>query len=78
MLNVINYSMIKGVWFDMEFIATTLIIIISIYMIYKLYKDYKNSETLDEKIIFWLIIFIFLFPLILYYLDRYNIPSVFK
>lgn len=47
-------------------------------MIYKLYKDYKNSETLDEKIIFWLIIFIFLFPLILYYLDRYNIPSVFK
>ena len=50
----------------MEFVATTLIIIISIYMIYKLYKDYKNSETLDEKIIFWLIIFIFLFPLILY------------
>lgn len=62
----------------MEFAITILMLIISAYMTYKIYREYKDSKTFDEKMIFWLLLFIFIFPLILYYMDRYNIPSVFK
>lgn len=62
----------------MDFVVTILMLVITAYMVYKIYKEYKSSKTFDEKIIFWLILFIFIFPLILYYVDKYNIPSMFK
>ena len=62
----------------MDFVVTILMLVITAYMVYKIYKEYKSSKTVDEKIIFWLILFIFIFPLILYYVDKYNIPSLFK
>lgn len=77
-LNIIDFNEIKGVVFDMDFVVAILMLVITAYMIYKIYKEYKSSKTFDEKIIFWLILFIFVFPLILYYVDKYNIPSLFK
>ncbi len=62
----------------MEFVITILMLDVSAYMVYKIYKEYKNSKTLDEKITFWIILFVFLFPMILYYMDKYNIPSMFN
>lgn len=49
-----------------------------VFFISKLYKQYKESKTIDEKVVFFLILFIFAVPLIIYYLDRYNVFSNLK
>lgn len=48
---------------------------ITIFAITKIYKEYKLSKTIDEKILFFLILFIFLVPLLIYYIDIFDIPS---
>lgn len=53
-------------------------ILIVVFLILKLYKEYKDSKTIDEKIIFFLILFIFAVPMIIYYLDRYDVFSKLK
>lgn len=53
-------------------------IAIVVFFISKLYKQYKESDTIDEKSIFFLILFIFAVPLIIYYLDRYDVFSKLK
>ena len=58
-------------------IVTILLIIITALMIYKMYEEYQKSETLDEKVVFWLVIMIFVIPMIIYYADRYDIISKF-
>lgn len=50
-------------------------LIFSILMINKLYREYKKSETIDEKVIFIIIVMVFLIPTIIYYADRFNIMS---
>lgn len=50
-------------------------LIFSILMINKLYREYKKSETINEKVIFIIIVMIFLIPAIIYYADKYNVMS---
>lgn len=57
--------------------VTIFLIIITAIMIFKLYKDYQNSKTIDEKVVFWLILFIIAIPTLAYYLDRYDVISRF-
>lgn len=52
--------------------------VIIIFMILKLCKEYRLSQTIDEKILFFLILFIFLVPLLIYYIDIYDLPSKFS
>lgn len=54
-------------------IVTILMIFLTSLMIYKLYKEYQKSETIDEKVIFWLILFIVAVPTLVYYIDRYDL-----
>lgn len=61
----------------LNIITTILLILISTLMIYKLYKEYQKSDTLDEKVVFWLVTLIFVVPMIIYYADRYDIGSNF-
>lgn len=58
-------------------IVTILLILISALMIYKIYKEYKKSEILDEKVVFWLVTLVFFVPIVVYYVDRYDIISKF-
>lgn len=53
-------------------------IVITVLASLKLYKEYKLSKTIDEKVLFFLILFIFLIPLLIYYIDIYDIPSKFN
>lgn len=50
-------------------------IVIIIFASLKLYKEYRLSKTIDEKVLFFLIACIFLVPLLIYYIDIYDIPS---
>ena len=40
-------------------------------------KGYKDSKSDFEKVLYTMLSFAIIFPLIIYYLDRYNIPSKF-
>jgi len=60
-----------------DIIVTILLILITALMIYKMYKEYQKSETLDEKVVFWLVTLIFVIPMIIYYVDRYDVISKF-
>lgn len=51
---------------------------IVVFFVLKIYRQYKDSKTIDEKVIFFLVLFIFVVPLIIYYLDRYDIFSKLK
>lgn len=53
-------------------------IAIVVFSISKLYKQYKESNTIDEKTVFFLLLLIFAVPLIIYYLDRYDVFSKLK
>ena len=55
-----------------------IIILITIILSLKIYKEYKLSKTIDEKIVFSLSLCIFLVPLLIYYMDIYDIPSKLK
>lgn len=52
------------------------IIIILLYLCYFL-KKYKKLKTGVEKVLYITILILIIFPLVIYYLDRYNIPSKF-
>jgi len=73
---VINFvgglSMLKIILYIIGIIIEISIIV---FFILNLYKQYKDSKTVDEKIVFFLILFVFAVPLIIYYLDRYNVFS---
>lgn len=58
-------------------IVTILLIFFTVLMIYKMYKDYQESDTIDEKVVFWLILFIIAVPIFVYYVDRYDVISKF-
>ena len=53
-------------------------IAIVVFSMSRLYKQYKDSKTIDEKVVFFLFLFIFASPLIIYYLDRYDVFSKLK
>lgn len=56
-------------------IVTIVLIFFNAIIIYKIYKEYQKSETIDEKVIFWLVLFIIAVPIFVYYLDRGDIIS---
>lgn len=58
----------------LNFIVAIIIFFISIIFIIKIYRKLKTTY---EKIIFILMYLIFLSPTIVFYLDLYNIPSMF-
>lgn len=58
----------------LNFIVAIIILLISIIFIS---KTYRNCKTIHEKIIFALMYVIGLSPTIIFYLDLYNIPSMF-
>lgn len=57
-----------------QVILTITILVFSIKLFVKGYKDSKSDF---EKVLYIMLSFAILFPLIVYYLDRYNIPSKF-
>lgn len=61
----------------MNIVVTICLIIFIFWMIYKIYKEYKASKTIDEKTTFWLIMAICFTPLIIFYIDRGDLPSKF-
>lgn len=62
----------------MDFIVTIFLIIITGFMIYKIYKEYKTVDTIDEKVLFWIGVLIVFTPIIIYYVDWYDLPSKFN
>ena len=56
-------------------IASILVIIICGYFCY---KNYKKCESNLEKLAYVMLFITFLIPFCIYYLDRYNIPSILK
>ena len=59
----------------LNFISLLIIGFITSFLIIKVYKEYKLTKTLDEKILFWIAIIVAFVPLILFYLDTYNVAS---
>jgi len=43
--------------------------------IYKIIKEYKRYKTITQKIVFWIMIIAYFFPIVIFYIDYYNIPS---
>lgn len=68
-------NMLKIIVWIIEII---IIIALVVLPILKLYRQYKDSKTVDEKVVFFLILLIFVVPLIIYYLDRYDVFSKLK
>ena len=62
----------------LKIIVNILVSIYTIYMTYKLYREYKEIKKLNGKVVFWLIFAVIVIPVVLYYLDRYDIASKFK
>lgn len=59
-------------------VEVIIIILLVVLPILKLYRQYKDSKTVDEKVVFFLILLIFVVPLIIYCLDRYDVFSKLK
>lgn len=57
-----------------QVISTVIILIFSVRLFIKGYKDSKSDF---EKILYIILSLAMMFPLLIYYLDRYNIPSKF-
>lgn len=64
--------------FWMNTVSFMVVLLFLIIALRKLYKEYKESRTIYEKILFWLGVLLVVIPLILYYLDYFNIASIFK
>lgn len=62
----------------LKIIVNILVSIYTIYMTYKLYREYKEIKKLNGKVVFWLIFAVIVIPVVLYYLDKYDIASKFK
>lgn len=52
-----------------------LTIVVLIFSIKLFVKGYKDSKSEFEKVLYTMLSFAIMFLLIVYYLDRYNIPS---
>lgn len=57
------------------FISIIIELIILILIIIKIYKEYKSSNSFAEKTLFLLIILIFLYPIVLFTIDKTNLAS---
>lgn len=53
------------------------LIMINIIFIIKTIKEYKKSKSIDEKVLFCGVGIVIFFPITMFYLDFYNIPSKF-
>ena len=40
--------------------------------IYKIIKEYKHYKTITQKIVFWIMIIAYFFPILIFYIDYYN------
>ena len=58
-------------------IQVLLTIVVLIFSIKLFIKGYKESKSDFEKVLYTMLSFAIMFPLVVYYLDRYNIPSKF-
>lgn len=58
-----------------KFISCLVVLILSIVCICLSIKMFKSSKTIIEKILYLLLLFIYFVPIIIYLLDRYDIPS---
>lgn len=58
----------------------SLIIVIGLVILSfnKMCKEYKESKTIDEKVLFWLSVLIAAIPVIIFYLDYFDVASLFK
>ena len=60
-------------------IVKTLIALISVcsigLSIYKIIREYKQYKTITQKIVYWIIIIACFFPVVIFYIDYYNLPS---
>ena len=54
-----------------------IIIFITIFSIYKCIKMYKESKSLVERTLYILFLIVYFIPIIIYYLDKYDIPTKF-
>ncbi len=59
-------------------IILIILIIISVYSLYYIISSLKKSKTSVEKVLWMVLLLIYYTPLIIYYLDRYNIPTKLK
>ncbi|NCC71247.1 hypothetical protein EOM09_06715, partial [bacterium] len=62
----------------MNLLSLIIIIILTIVSIIFVKKQFNKSNSYVEKVLYIIWIIIFLSPLILYYLDRYNVPTLLK
>ena len=51
-----------------------LVLLVTLLIVF-LYVEYKRIKNVTDYILYWLIIIIFLSPMIIYYVDIYNIPT---
>lgn len=58
-----------------KIIMYIIIVIIGIVLLYKSIKIYKESNSSIEKGMYIVFLFVYYIPIILYYLDKYNIPT---
>lgn len=58
-------------------IISIILSVISIVLVIKMIIEYKHSKSINEKIIFWIVLIAIFFPIIMYYLDYFDIPSKF-
>lgn len=60
-----------------KILSYIIIIIITIISIFKCIKMYKESKSFVERILYILFLIVYFIPIIIYYLDRYDIPTKF-
>lgn len=60
---------------ELRFFIPAIVLVVS-YLCIR--KNYKKCETFSEQIIFVLIVSIVAFPILMYYLDKFNIATIFK
>ena len=58
-----------------KIIISIIILIISIFCLIASIKMYKNSKTIAEKVLYILFLFVYFVPIIIYVLDKNNIPT---
>lgn len=59
-------------------ILIIIILLIIILPIIFLYKLYKKAENYIEKTFFIVLVIVYLVPVIIYYLDKFNVPTIFE
>lgn len=56
-------------------IISVILIFITILFIIQMIIEYKQSKTINEKILFWILLISIFFPISMYYFDYFDIPS---